>query len=53
MKLHSRAIAPCALALASTAAWPGPPRPIELTDIAGNPSLAGKRVTLRACMLIP
>ena len=53
MNRYSRVIALCALLVASAGAWSRQPRSIEPADIAKNPSLIGKRVTLHACIGIP
>lgn len=51
--IYARAVALCALLAVSAGAWSKQPRSIDLADLANDPSLIGKRVTLRACMLIP
>jgi len=50
---YTRVIAFCVLLAASTGAWSKQPRSIEPAAIAKDPSLIGKRVTLRACIGIP
>ena len=53
MNPYSRAIALCVLLLASTNALSKPPRSIELTAIAKDPSVIGKVIRVHACIAVP
>lgn len=53
MNIRNRIIVAALLLAASTGAWSRQPRSIDLADIAKDPSLIGKRVTLHACILLP